>query len=121
MGPDCDEFICSKDDLALMQQIQSKANVGGRVGVSKDDPSLKYQYKGPLNSVLLGKHGWPVLHAFTLRYPEKPTDEDKERFKKFIQAFSWTYPCSNCATDFRREIADTPPKLENRKSLALWL
>ena len=64
------------------------------LALNKTDPSLKFKYKGPLNSVFLGKHTWPVLHAITLRFPEIPSVEDQSRFAKFIKAFSKTYPWS---------------------------
>ncbi|CAI2383298.1 unnamed protein product [Moneuplotes crassus] len=116
---DCQEFICSNDDEALMEMINSKAKGGAKL--SKEDPRLKFQYKGPLNGILLGRHTWPLLHSLTLRYPNKPTEDDKVRFNRFIHSFSWCYPCSHCATDFRKEIAETPPNLESRKALSLWL
>ena len=103
-----------------MAEIESKAKRAGQT-IKKDDPRLKFEYKGPLNSILLGRHGWPVLHAFTLRYPDSPSDDDKKRMKDFIDAFSWTFPCSNCATDFRKEIDETPPNLHSRKMLSMWM
>jgi FAD-linked sulfhydryl oxidase len=54
----------------------------------------------PLNSIELGRSTWPILHRMTLSYPEKPTDEHKEKVSKFINLFSKTYPCKYCANDF---------------------
>ena len=121
MGSDCDEFICSKDDTAIMQQIAEKGKQAGISNIRRYDSRAKYLYKGPLNSVLLGQHTWPILHTISMWYPENPTDTDKQRFTKFINSFSKVYPWNIWATDFRHQISITPPKLDSRKDFALWL
>ena len=55
----------------------------------------------PLNAVSLGRVSWPLLHRMSLMYPEIPTENEKKEMIKLINAFSWIYPCSVCATDFR--------------------
>ena len=39
----------------------------------------------------------------------------------FLEAFSWLYPCSVCATDLRQEMKNSPPELGSREELAMWL
>ena len=40
---------------------------------------------------------------------------------RLIESFSWLYPCSVCATDFRDKIREHPPELGSRKEFALWM
>lgn len=40
---------------------------------------------------------------------------------RLIEGFSWLYPCSVCATDFRDKIREQPPELDSRKDFALWM
>ena len=56
----------------------------------------------------------------SLSYPDKPTDGEKQAMVKMIEAFSWVYPCSICATDFREELKISPPAVDSREHLALW-
>lgn len=74
----------------------------------------------PLNRESLGRNTWSFLHTLAAAYPSRPTSEEKENMKEFIRLFSILYPCSFCAREFREDIKDLPPKLDNRKALSLW-
>ena len=56
-----------------------------------------------------------------LMYPEKATDHEQSRMLALIKSFSWMYPCSVCATDFRDKIVENPPKVGGREEFSLWL
>ena len=53
-------------------------------------------------------------------YPDSPSDSEKQGMVKFINALSWMYPCSICATDFRETIKEHPPKVDSREDLSMW-
>ena len=75
----------------------------------------------PMNKNELGNATWPLLHRMSLSYPEKPTNEQKERMKTLLHSFSWLYPCSHCADDLRQKMKEFPPQVESREELAMWL
>jgi FAD-linked sulfhydryl oxidase len=56
----------------------------------------------------------------TLSYPDKPTNEQKTRMVKFLNAFAWLYPCKVCASDLQEKLVEFPPQLESREEFALW-
>lgn len=57
----------------------------------------------------LGQASWKLLHTMAARFPEEPTDDEREAFKSYLYLFSRLYPCgevrpppppcSNCAGD----------------------
>lgn len=54
----------------------------------------------PTNKHMWGPLYWEFLHAFSVMYPTKPTDLDKENAKKLIESFSDVIPCSSCKDHF---------------------
>ncbi len=74
-----------------------------------------------MNAIDLGRITWPLLHKFSLKYPEVPSEDDKRKALKFIDSFSKVYPCKVCAVDFQEKIVQHPPKLDSRKELAIWM
>ncbi|CDW90284.1 UNKNOWN [Stylonychia lemnae] len=91
--------------------------------MSSGSLASKYQefVERPLNAIHLGRSAWPLLHRFTLGYPENPTDQNKQKALQFIQSFSKIYPCKVCASDFQIKIKDHPPKLDSRNDLVIWM
>ena len=115
---DCQEHICSDDkDQKAMEAVMSQSGV--RAGPTQPTTKLP-RAEGPINRVQLGQATWPILHRLSLSYPDEPSAEQQQRMTSFIHAFSWMFPCSHCATDFRMTIQESPPRVESRKELALW-
>ncbi|KAL9939376.1 hypothetical protein V8E36_002189 [Tilletia maclaganii] len=69
----------------------------------------------------LGRATWKFLHTMTLRFPDNPTDDDRETLKTFIYAFSRLYPCGECASHFQALLAELPPQTSSRMAVSLWL
>ncbi|WWC65658.1 uncharacterized protein I303_108279 [Kwoniella dejecticola CBS 10117] len=69
----------------------------------------------------LGRSAWKVLHLMTLRYPDEPTEDDRQALKSFFHLFSRLYPCGECATEFQALLKEYPPQTGSRKSASLWL
>jgi hypothetical protein len=76
-----------------------------------------------MNQNIWGPHLWFSLHTITLNYPLKPTDKDKEGYKKFFKSLTETIPCSVCKKNYIRHIKENPidNKLDSRKDLVYWL
>jgi hypothetical protein len=73
-----------------------------------------------------GPHMWVALHSITFNYPVNPTEDDKERYKKYFELIGYVLPCSYCAESYRYFITNGETKLidnvmKNRKSLTEWL
>ncbi|WWC73479.1 uncharacterized protein I206_107449 [Kwoniella pini CBS 10737] len=69
----------------------------------------------------LGRSAWKVLHLMTLRYPDEPTEDDRQALKSYFYLFSRLYPCGECATEFQALLKEYPPQTGSRKSASLWL
>ncbi|WWC93033.1 uncharacterized protein L201_007997 [Kwoniella dendrophila CBS 6074] len=69
----------------------------------------------------LGRSAWKVLHLMTLRYPDEPTEDDRQALKSYFHLFSRLYPCGECATEFQQLLKQYPPQTSSRKSASLWL
>ncbi|KAK8849488.1 hypothetical protein IAR55_004822 [Kwoniella newhampshirensis] len=69
----------------------------------------------------LGRAAWRVLHLMTLRYPNEPTDDDRQALKSYFHLFSRLYPCGECAAEFQKLLKEFPPQTSSRKSASLWL
>lgn len=73
---DCNEYICSNDkDEKQIKEVLNRS--------VQSSSSATYQHsefrERPLNAIDLGRSTWPILHRFTLGYPENPTEFQKEK------------------------------------------
>lgn len=57
----------------------------------------------------------------TLRFPEKPTQSDRDTLLRFMTDFSRLYPCGECAEHFQQLLKELPPQTASRMNAALWL
>ncbi|KAH8103477.1 ERV/ALR sulfhydryl oxidase domain-containing protein [Cristinia sonorae] len=69
----------------------------------------------------LGRATWKLLHTMTLRYPEKPTDDERDALKSYFTLFSRLYPCGECAAEFQQLLKKYPVQTSSRRAAALWL
>jgi len=69
----------------------------------------------------LGRATWKLLHTMTLRYPEKPTQDERDAFNSYLHLLSRLYPCGECATEFQVLLKKYPPQTASRRSAALWM
>ena len=74
-----------------------------------------------LTKAELGKAGWLILHAMSVKYPLQPTEKDKDRMRAFLKYFSEQYPCSECANHFVKYLQVHPPLLECRDDISRYL
>jgi len=77
----------------------------------------------PITPDVWGPHGWKFLHYVTFGYPENPTNQDKENYKKFFYSLANVLPCKKCSNNFKKNLADYPIEsgLENKDSLIKWM
>jgi len=85
MSKTCSEYICSNDkDQKMIQEALAQG---------RRPPRDTQMPEGPLNAIWLGRVSWGVLHKMALRYPASPSQEDKDKMKRLINAFSFVYAC----------------------------
>ena len=71
-----------------------------------------------------GPHVWQALHYITLGYPEKPTEDQKKKYKNFFVLLKDTLPCYVCANHYGENLKKMPltdKDLKNKESLIKWL
>lgn len=67
---------------------------------------------------------WHALHYVTLGYPDKPSIEQKNKYKQFFTLLSDVLPCSICANHFTENLVKMPLSdniLNTKESLIKWL
>ncbi|KAH7883249.1 ERV/ALR sulfhydryl oxidase domain-containing protein [Phlebopus sp. FC_14] len=69
----------------------------------------------------LGRATWKLLHTMTLRYPENPTQDERDAFTSYIYLTSRLYPCGECAAEFQELLKRFPPQTSSRRAASLWL
>jgi len=69
----------------------------------------------------LGRATWKLLHTMTLRYPENPTQDEREALEAYMYLTSRLYPCGECAAEFQELLKKFPPQTSSRRAASLWL
>ncbi|KAF2280877.1 uncharacterized protein EI97DRAFT_366515 [Westerdykella ornata] len=68
----------------------------------------------------LGRAAWKVLHTTFARFPEQPSEDEKEALRSFVHLFQRVYPCGECAEHFGQVLAKYPPQVSSRSAAAMW-
>lgn len=70
-----------------------------------------------------GPPAWIFLHCITLTYPEKPTPEEKERYRIFFYSLGDVLPCKMCRQEYTIRMKKFPiePFLDSKKTLTQWM
>ncbi|KIL00880.1 hypothetical protein PAXRUDRAFT_128869, partial [Paxillus rubicundulus Ve08.2h10] len=69
----------------------------------------------------LGRATWKLLHTMTLRYPENPTQDERQALEAYMYLTSRLYPCGECASEFQELLKKFPPQTSSRRAASLWL
>ena len=70
-----------------------------------------------------GPHGWKFIHYITLGYPEKPTNEDKIKYKNFFTLLKDVIPCVLCRNNYKYHLKIYPLTdyiLKSKINLMAW-
>lgn len=68
----------------------------------------------------LGRAAWKLMHTTFARFPENPTDEEKEALRTYVHLFQRLYPCGECAQHFGQVLEKYPPQVSSQKAAAQW-
>eukprot|EP01060_Flectonema_neradi_P037844 TRINITY_DN774_c1_g1_i1.p1 TRINITY_DN774_c1_g1~~TRINITY_DN774_c1_g1_i1.p1 ORF type:complete len:215 (+),score=40.10 TRINITY_DN774_c1_g1_i1:55-645(+) len=69
----------------------------------------------------IGRSGWTVLHTMAAAYPQRPTEEQKDRMWGFLNGWSHLYPCTHCAAHMRLDMKKHPPQVDSKEDLNIWV
>lgn len=94
-------------------------------------PSIQVKFKPqkpPIMSKLgnetikqeLGRSSWRLLHTMSVKFPVKPTEDEKGAYLDFLGLFSRLYPCGDCASHFQMLMQRYPPRVGSRQEIAQW-
>ncbi len=70
--------------------------------------------------VMWGRQAWHFIHFVALSYPHKPTEEDKTKYKIFLDSLGNTLPCQICAAHFKENMMKHPPKMDSNEEFFNW-
>ena len=96
-------------------------NNSSSIDINHNSTSTSVEAGCPADREELGRHTWTLLHTMGAYYPKNPTPKQKEDVKNFLRIFSNFYPCTHCAVGLRENMKKTPPRVENRNSLSIWM
>mmetsp|Transcript_22861 Transcript_22861/g.58138 ORF Transcript_22861/g.58138 Transcript_22861/m.58138 type:complete len:213 (+) Transcript_22861:3-641(+) len=80
-----------------------------------------YEERGPPTKQELGNAGWTLLHTIAANFPEQPSSQQRARADAFFHALGHLFPCSDCASHFRKHTKLHPVMSESRAALSVWL
>ncbi|KAI0071797.1 FAD-dependent thiol oxidase [Panus rudis PR-1116 ss-1] len=66
----------------------------------------------------LGRATWKLLHTMTLRFPEDPTEDERNALSSYFYLLSRLYPCGECAQEFQQLLKRFPPQTSSRRAAA---
>jgi hypothetical protein len=67
---------------------------------------------------------WQALHYISLGYPDKPTEEQKQKYKAFFLLLKDVLPCSICANHYAENLKKVPltdDVLSSKDNLMKWV
>lgn len=93
----------------------------GQVEQQQSDTLLEAELECPPDAGELGRSTWTFLHTLSTSYPRHPTPTQQSDMLTFLRILGDVYPCKACAKDFCSEMLKSPPRVESREALMLWL
>lgn len=102
-------------------------------GQTSDVESFNSEYKNLFDStkppsdphsqfkITVGKATWTLLHTLAAKYPEKPSIIRQSMTKLWLDLLPEVYPCEECATHMRENMARCPPVTTSRDALEDWI
>ena len=73
--------------------------------------------------VIWGKYIWKTIHYVALGYPNNPTENDKDNYKKYFTLFKYVLPCKICKEHYTETLQLHPLSdniLKDKNSLINW-
>ena len=70
-----------------------------------------------------GSSGWIFLRNIAKGYPDKPTQQDKEKYKKYFELIGEVLPCSKCRYNYKKHWKEVNINeyLHHKNALYRWV
>ncbi|KAA0154049.1 hypothetical protein FNF29_02672 [Cafeteria roenbergensis] len=82
---------------------------------------LAQQPPHPPSRQELGNAGWLLLHKIATTFEDDPSPAEQARLRRFLDDWSYLYPCSECAGHFQALLRENPPDTSSRLAFMAWL
>lgn len=69
----------------------------------------------------LGNAGWTILHTSAAAFPNRPSPDQQQAMKQFIESWSKIYACSHCAYHMRTVLASQPPVVTSKRAVSQYV
>jgi hypothetical protein len=83
-----------------------------------------YESKDGMLTSVWGPGMWHYLHTISFNYPIKPTEKEKNNYKRFIYSLGHTLPCKYCRINYANNLKKHPitsKHLMNRNSFSRYI
>ena len=115
------------DDWGLFErdeitQVTVNGNGVGGVKPVKEHRTANYGSSGGGWREIVGRRTWFFLHSVAAKYPDNPSDNDKESVRNLFAALGQHYPCKLCRKHLKQQLRELRPIAVNtRQDLTVWV
>jgi cytochrome b involved in lipid metabolism len=87
----------------------------------KEHRTANYGSKGGSWREIVGRRTWFFLHSVAAKYPDNPSENDKESIRNLVAALGQHYPCKLCRKHLKQQLRELRPIAVNtRQELTVW-
>ncbi|CCF59132.1 hypothetical protein KAFR_0G00990 [Kazachstania africana CBS 2517] len=131
-------FVVKDVKLALMSKTVIRSKSTDDSTVAQLGESLKEKVKETIEDKLkldysimpsmpdqqakkeLGNASWKYFHTLLARFPDTPTQEERDKLERFVRLYAELYPCGECSYHFVKLIDKHPVQTSSRTTAAMW-
>ncbi|AAS51401.1 ACR175Wp [Eremothecium gossypii ATCC 10895] len=85
--------------------------IKGSIMPGMPDPTAKQE---------LGRATWKLFHTMLARFPDEPSEQEREKLHTFLHLLAELYPCGECSVHFVSWLKKLPPQTSSRSAAATW-
>merc|ERR1712166_231276 len=87
----------------------------------KEHRTANYGSKGGSWREIVGRRTWFFLHSVAAKYPDNPSENDKESVRNLIASLGQHYPCKLCRKHLKQQLRELRPiAVGTRQELTVW-
>ncbi|AGO11421.1 AaceriACR175Wp [[Ashbya] aceris (nom. inval.)] len=110
-------------DVVSHQEV--KEPVSGKASSAKlQAPELKNSIMPGMPDVTakqeLGRATWKLFHTMLARFPDEPSEAERQKLDTFLHLLAELYPCGECSVHFVSWLKKLPPQTSSRTAAAMW-
>jgi len=79
-----------------------------------------YDSNNGMMTMVWGPPTWHMLHCISFNYPVHPTDQDKRRYRSFVQSLRNVLPCGKCRKNLVKNFKKLPLEEKHMASRATF-